>query len=74
LSDEILDRVGDDRRSFLKKMVVGTAFAVPVVSSFSLHGMQSAFGQTPTTSVPPSTTATTATTTTTTTTTTPEEI
>lgn len=56
---EILDHVGGDRRDFLKKMVVGTAFAVPVISSFSLHGMQAAFAQSPTASAG-GTTATTA--------------
>jgi hypothetical protein len=75
--EEILERVGDDRRSFLRKMVIGTAFAAPVVSSFSLHGMQAVFAQTPATSAtrPPGApgttspaTSTTGTTTTTTTT------
>lgn len=70
--DEILDRVGDDRRSFMKKLVIGGAFAVPVVSSFSLHGMQASFAQSPTTSAGGSqaASATTSTTTPTTTTTT----
>ena len=74
---EILDHVGGDRRDFLKKMVVGTAFAVPVISSFSLHGMQAAFAQSPTASAggtTPTTAGTTTTSTTTTTVTTPQEI
>lgn len=77
--EEIFDRVGDDRRSFVKKLVVGAAFAVPVVSSFSLTGMQAGFAQTPTASAGGSqaasaTTSTTAPSTTTTTTTTTIQI
>jgi hypothetical protein len=80
--DEIFDRVGDDRRAFLKKMVIGSAFAVPVVSTFSLTGMQASFAQSATSSKPavapesvattaaPTTAAPTTTTTSTTTTTT----
>jgi hypothetical protein len=45
--DRAAESVGDDRRAFLKKMVVGSAFAVPVVSSFSMAGVQAAFAQTP---------------------------
>ena len=68
-----LESVGNDRRAFLKKMVVGTAFAVPVVSSFSMAGVQAAFAQTPplsprqpATTTPGGTTPTTSATTTTT--------
>jgi hypothetical protein len=81
-NEEIFDKVGDDRRSFMKKMVVGTAFAVPVISTFSLTGMQASFAQSATssrpavapasvatTAAPTTTTSTTSTTTTTTTTT-----
>ena len=62
-NDEIFDKVGDDRRSFMKKMVVGTAFAVPVISTFSLTGMQASFAQSATSSQPavaPASVATTA--------------
>jgi hypothetical protein len=45
--DRAAESVGDDRRAFLKKMVVGSAFAVPIVSSFSMAGVQAAFAQTP---------------------------
>jgi len=62
--DEIFDRVGDDRRSFLKKMVIGSAFAVPVVSTFSLTGMQASFAQSATSSKPATAPATAATSTT----------
>jgi hypothetical protein len=45
--ERVAESVGDDRRAFLKKMAVGTAFAVPVVSSFSMSGVRAAFAQTP---------------------------
>jgi hypothetical protein len=34
------------RRSFLKKLAVGTAFAAPVVSSFTMTGIKAAYAQT----------------------------
>ena len=40
----------DGRRAFLKKMAVGTAFTVPVVSSFTMAGIQAVYAQTPTAS------------------------
>ena len=40
----------DGRRSFLKKMAIGTAFTVPVVSSFTMAGIQAVYAQTPTSS------------------------
>ena len=42
--------MGDDRRQFLKKMAIGTAFTVPVVSSFTMAGIQAVYAQTPTAS------------------------
>jgi hypothetical protein len=44
MSDEELDGLGLDhidagRRSFLKKMVIGTAFAVPAIASFNMVGL-----------------------------------
>jgi hypothetical protein len=42
--------MGDDRRAFLKKMAIGTAFTVPVVSSFTMAGIQAVYAQTPTAS------------------------
>lgn len=69
--------LGDGRRAFLKKMAVGTAFTVPVVSSFTMAGIQAVYAQTPTasgrvsgsgaaksttTTTPPTTTSTTTTT------------
>ena len=44
------DGMGDDRRAFLKKMAIGTAFTVPVVSSFTMAGIQAVYAQTPTAS------------------------
>jgi hypothetical protein len=37
--DRILERVNPGKRDFLKKVVVGTAFAAPLVASFSLDGL-----------------------------------
>jgi hypothetical protein len=34
------------RRSFLKKLAIGTAFATPVVSSFSMSGINAVYAQT----------------------------
>ncbi len=42
-----LDGVDADRRSFLKKMAVTTAFTVPVVSSFTMTGIKAVYAQTP---------------------------
>ena len=59
---------GDDRRAFLKKMAA-VGFAVPVVTTFGVGGVQAAYAQTAnasgttTTTVPPTTTTTTTTTT-----------
>ncbi len=57
--------LGDGRRAFLKKMAIGTAFTVPVVSSFTMAGIQAVYAQTPTSSgqVSPSNAAKTTTTT-----------
>jgi hypothetical protein len=44
----------DGRRSFLKKMAIGTAFTVPVVSSFTMAGMQAVYAQSATASGPTS--------------------
>ena len=41
-----LDGVDADRRSFLKKMAVTTAFTVPVVSSFTMTGIKAVYAQT----------------------------
>jgi hypothetical protein len=36
LEREVLGEIGMDRRSFVKKLVLGAAFAVPVISSFDM--------------------------------------
>lgn len=41
-NEEILDEVGSSRRSFVRKLVVGTAFVAPVVSSFDVSTMSMA--------------------------------
>ena len=45
--DSTLEGVDDGRRAFLKKVVVGTAFAVPVVSSFTMTGIKAVYAETP---------------------------
>ena len=42
--------LGDGRRAFLKKMAVGTAFTVPVVSSFTMTGIKAVYAQSATAS------------------------
>jgi len=41
--DPVLEGVDPRKRMFLKKLIVGTAFAVPVVASYSLKDL--AFAQ-----------------------------
>ena len=48
-SDDVFADIEPSRRGFVKKMVVGTAFAVPAVQTAKLTG---AWGQTPTVSGP----------------------
>ena len=48
--DRVIESAGHDRRTFLRRLVVGSAFAVPVVSSFSMAGIQAVYAQTPTAS------------------------
>ena len=42
--DGILKAVNESRRDFIKKVVVGTAFAVPVINSFSMDGLKVRMG------------------------------
>jgi hypothetical protein len=44
VSDDVEGAVGPDRRSFIKRLVVAGAFAVPVVSSFTMMGVDGVFG------------------------------
>jgi hypothetical protein len=63
---------GPDRRAFLKRLIIGTAFVVPVVSSFTMSGVTSVFADTPgSTTLATNTNTTTTTSTTTTSTTVP---
>jgi Putative Ig domain len=39
LNDEVLSRVAINRRELVRRLVIGTAFAVPVVSSFDMAGL-----------------------------------
>ena len=41
---ELEKAVGPDRRTFIKRLLVGTAFAAPVVSSFTMTGVGAVFG------------------------------
>ncbi|MEA2040264.1 MAG: hypothetical protein U9N82_10615 [Thermodesulfobacteriota bacterium] len=38
--EKILEGVDEKRRDFIKKVVIGTAFAVPVINSFSMDGLK----------------------------------
>jgi hypothetical protein len=48
VSDDVEREIGEaayGRRTFLKRLAVGSAFAVPVVSSFSMAGLQAVSAQ-----------------------------
>jgi len=60
--DAALEGVGPDRRAFLKRVAIGSAFAVPVVASFSMSGVQAVYAQSSTASGAVSAGGTTATT------------
>jgi hypothetical protein len=38
--EKVVESVDKGRRAFVKKVIVGTAFAVPVVQSFSMEGFR----------------------------------
>lgn len=44
--DKALEHADAGRRAFIKKAVIGTAFVVPVVSSFTMSGVQAVYAQT----------------------------
>jgi len=44
-NEAILEKVDAKRRGFVKKVIVGTAFAAPVVSSFSMDGLSIKVGR-----------------------------
>ena len=43
--DKILENVDAKRRGFVRKVIVGTAFAAPVVSSFSMDELSIKVGR-----------------------------
>jgi hypothetical protein len=38
--DEVLAKVSEEKRGFLKKIITGTAFAIPVIMSFSMDDLR----------------------------------
>jgi len=44
IEDDILEGVDKKRRDFIKKVAIGTAFAVPVINSFSMDGLKVRLG------------------------------
>jgi hypothetical protein len=47
MSEDLERALGPDRRTFVKRLVIGTAFAAPIVSSFTMTGVKAVFGATP---------------------------
>src|SRR5436853_7133617 len=47
--DQILNKVGDNRRDFVKRVLVGAPFAAPVIASFAIGslGVESALAREP---------------------------
>lgn len=45
-SSELFDQLPPSRRTFVKRVAIGAAFATPVVSSFSMSGINSVYAQT----------------------------
>jgi hypothetical protein len=41
----VLEGVDESRRGFVKKVLIGTAFAVPVINSFSMDGLKLRIGE-----------------------------
>lgn len=42
LDPKLLDNVDESKRSSLRKLILGSAFAVPIIASFSLSGLGTA--------------------------------
>ena len=42
LDPKLLESVDESKRSSLKKLILGSAFAVPIIASFSLSGLGTA--------------------------------
>jgi hypothetical protein len=47
INKDLLEKVDAKRRDFLRKLVISSAFAVPVIVSFSMDGirLKAAYGQ-----------------------------
>jgi hypothetical protein len=43
--DAVINQTSHDRRTFLRRLIIGTAFAVPIVSSFSMTGIQAVYAE-----------------------------
>ena len=56
MSEEVEKEFGQDRRTFIKRLVVGTAFAAPVVSSFTMAGVSAITGSATPKGIGPNTT------------------
>jgi hypothetical protein len=39
VNSKFINRIDESKRSWMRKMVLGTAFAVPTVVSFSMNGL-----------------------------------
>ena len=64
--ERILDRVDRDRRAVLKKLIMGAAFSIPIIASFSVGELHAdGLGSGPTTTTSMKTLTSTSTTTTT---------
>lgn len=48
--DAALEPVAEERRSFIKKLAMGTVFAAPTVASFTMTGIDAVYAQTPSSS------------------------
>jgi len=55
MPDELLAEVSEEKRNFLKRLIAGTAFAVPVILSFSMDSLKlkAAYGASPSGPVSP---------------------
>ena len=40
MQEDILNKVDKSKRDFLKKVVIGTTFTVPLIQSFSMDGLR----------------------------------
>jgi hypothetical protein len=47
VSEDLERAISPDRRTFVKRLVIGSVFAAPVVASFTMSGVQAVLGATP---------------------------